>query len=113
MFAPSGAHLSCCEVRRYRSAALIDVDGSELPELQAAKRDLHAEAAIAQAYRAGVLNGIHPLFALKGRSGWVEATIQRLQPELGKKAAAQLATESAGSGRNWGDDLVSVTFTAN
>ena len=53
------------------------------------------------------------IFALKARFGWIEAGNQRREPELGKKAAAQLAAESAGSSSDWGDDLVSVTFTTN
>ncbi|MDB5507111.1 MAG: hypothetical protein JWR75_1749 [Devosia sp.] len=56
---------------------------------------------------------IATIFALKARFGWVEAGVQRREPELGKKAAAQLAAESAGGSSNWGDDLVSVTFSTN
>ena len=48
---------------------------------------------------------IATIFALKARFGWVEASAPAREPELGKKAAAQLAAETAGEDTGWGDLL--------
>ena len=109
--------LSGWAIPQERIARVIGIDPKTLrkhfgDELGVGSAKLEAQLAqnllrIAQGHDRQAL--IATIFALKARFGWVEAALPAREPELGKKAAAALAAETAGRDTEWEELLTPRT----